>query len=341
MLTGTLLGACGAGRGWGGQASGLDVDTMARTRAMAGQLPRLRALLVLRDGNEVAAQSFHGGPPLDRPVNIKSASKSVLSALVGIAIERGVLQGVDQPILSVLDSDAPAARDPRLAEITVGHLLSMQAGLEPTSSENYIRWVSTPNWVRAALSRPFVDRPGGAMLYSTGSTHLLSAMLTRASGRSTRDLMQDWLGTPLGIVIPPWTRDPQGLFFGGNDMRLSPQALARFGELYRLGGIHDGKQIVPAQWIEASWTRHSISPWSGSDYGYNWFLDSVRGHKLRYAWGYGGQMLFIVRGLGLTVVMTSVSDAQSDFSHLAALHGLLADGIIPAAETGGRAGTWF
>lgn len=161
---------------------------MARTIDAAARLPRLRSLIVLRDGKTLAEYRFNGGPPLDRPVNVKSASKSVLSALVGIAIQRGVLRGVDQPVLSVLDADAPASPDPRLRRLTVGNLLSMQAGLERTSGENYGRWVSSPNWVRFALARPLVDEPGGAMLYSTGNTHLLSAMLTRASGQSTHAL---------------------------------------------------------------------------------------------------------------------------------------------------------
>ena len=315
--------------------TGLNSAAMAGTVAAASRLPRLRSLVVMRDGRTLAEHRFNGGPALDRPVNIKSASKSVISALVGIAIERGVLKGVDQPILSVLGPDAPARADPRLARVTVGNLLSMQAGLERTSGENYGRWVSSPNWVRFALSRPFASEPGGAMLYSTGSTHLLSAMLTRASGRSTHALAQDWLAQPLGIAIPPWPRDPQGVYFGGNDMLMSPRALARFGELYRSGGVVDGRRILPASWIAASWTPRTVSSWSGGNYGYGWFIGDARGHPVRFAWGYGGQMLYVVPDLRLTVVMTSDATGARDTGHIAALHALLADGIVPAAEKGG------
>lgn len=313
---------------------GLAPAAVAQTIAAAERLPRLRSLLILRHGEQLVERRFNGGPPLDRPVNIKSASKSIISALVGIAIQRGVLTGVDQPILSVLRSDAPANADPRLARVTVGNLLSMQAGLERTSGENYGRWVSSPNWVRFALARPFVAEPGGTMLYSTGSTHLLSAMLTRASGHSTLALARDWLGTPLGITIPPWPADRQGIYFGGNEMRLSPYALARFGELYRLGGAIDGRRILPAAWIAQSWRPRTVSPWSGQSYGYGWFLSEARGHPIRFAWGYGGQMVYIVPDLALTVVMTSATDGPRDTGHIEALHQLLADGIIPAAEAG-------
>jgi CubicO group peptidase (beta-lactamase class C family) len=277
---------------------------------------------------------FNGGPPLDRPVNIKSASKSVMSALVGIAIGRGVFTGVDQPVLPLLRAEAPFAPDPRLARITIGNLLSMQAGLERTSGENYGRWVSSSNWVRYALSRPFIADPGTAMLYSTGSTHLLSAALTRQTGRSTLVNARTWLGEPLGIVIPSWPADPQGIYFGGNEMRLSPRALARFGELYRLGGVIDGRRVLPAGWVEESWRPRAVSPWSGQNYGYGWFLSEARGHPIRFAWGYGGQMVYVVPNLRLTVVMTSDPDGPRDTCHIDALHKLVAEGIVPAAEQG-------
>lgn len=313
---------------------GLDAERMQQVVQDASQLPRIRSLIVLRDGEILAEHRFNGSPPLDQPVNIKSASKSVLSALVGIAIAKDVLTGADQPVLSVLQRDAPDSPDPRLRRLTVGQLLSMQAGLERTSGPNYGRWVTSPNWVRYALSRPFVDEPGGGMLYSTGSSHLVSAILTRASGRSTLELAREWLGEPLGVQIPAWPRDPQGIYFGGNDMLLSPRALARFGELYRNGGRIDGRQVLPEAWITESWRPRTISPWSGNSYGYGWFLSEADGHAIRFAWGYGGQMLYVVPDLRMTVVMTSDPVAPREGDHIGSLHRLLAEGIIPAAEAG-------
>lgn len=315
--------------------SGLDPEIMAQTLEAAAQLPNLRSLIVMRDGEELVAERFNGGPALDRTVNIKSVSKSVVSAMVGIAIERDILDDHDQRILTVLAADAPANPDPRLGEVTVGNLLSMQAGLERTSGNNYGRWVSSANWVRYALSRPFVEEPGGAMLYSTGSTHLLSAMLTEASGQSTWALAQDWLAQPLGIQIPQWVRDPQGIYLGGNQMAMSPRGMARFGELYRLGGVIEGERILPESWIERSWTPATTSRWSGEEYGYGWFIAEAEGHPVYYAWGYGGQMIYIVPDLALTVVMTSGTDVTRGSNHIGSLWALLADGIVPAARAGG------
>jgi CubicO group peptidase (beta-lactamase class C family) len=311
-------------------ASAPDTRLIEETVARAGDLPNLRSFIVSHNGRVVAEQAFKGARP-DRPTNIKSASKTIMSALVGIAIDRGVLQGVDQPVASILAQSIPADVDPRVRQVTIGHLLSMRAGLERTSGRNYGAWISSGNWVRYALSRPFVDEPGGRMLYSTGSTHLLSAALTRASKRSTLELAREWLGEPLDITIGPWTRDPQGIYLGGNEMALSPRALLRFGEMYRQGGVIDGKRVVSENWIRESWTPRTSSPFTGDSYGYGWFMREMRGHMAHYAWGFGGQMLYVIPSLGLTVVMTSdpTSPSRED-NHIGQLHALVADGIVPA-----------
>ena len=334
------FGAEGSGRT---PTVGLDATLVAGVLARADDLPRLQALLVARDGETLVARRFRG-PGLDEPTNIKSASKSVLSALVGAAIARGVLEGVDQPVAPLLGSRVPADADPRVREITVGHLLAMRAGLEPTSGRNYGRWAVARDPVAYALARPFVDEPGGRMLYSTGSSHLLSAALTRASGRSTLDLAREWLGEPLGVTIPPWSRDPQGVYLGGNEMAMSARALLAFGELYRNGGVHveaggDSARVLPEAWGRASWAPQERSPWSGFAYGYGWWLKEARGHPVYFAWGYGGQMVFVVPSLGLTAVMTSDPTTRStEGDYLRTLHALLDDGLIPAAERGAAAG---
>jgi CubicO group peptidase (beta-lactamase class C family) len=251
----------------------------------------------------------------------------VISALVGIAIDKGVLEGVDQKIAPILARDLPDNPDPRMSEITIGNLLSMQAGLGRTSGPNYGRWVSSRNWVRAALAEPFDGEPGGEMLYSTGSTHLLSAILTRASGRSTRELAREWFGPVEGFSIGAWDRDPQGIYVGGNQMAMSARSLLAFGELYRNGGRNKaGEQVVPEEWIAQSWQVRTHSIYSGDGYGFGWFMREIGGQQVVYAWGFGGQMLYIVPALGLTVAMLSIPDDPSARSgHRDDLHALLAE----------------
>lgn len=277
----------------------------------AGALEPLRTVLVSRDGETLAARGYHGGR-VDRPTNIKSASKSILAMLAGIAIEKGVLEGPEQKIAPLLKADLPDDPDKRLYEITLGNLLSMQAGLERTSGPYYGAWIASPNWVRAALARPFVDEPGGQMLYSTGSSHLVSALLTRASGRSTLALARDWLGPIEGFAIADWERDPQGVYFGGNQMAMRPTALLAFTECCRNDGRNRaGEQVIPHDWIAQCWQARTQSRFTGDAYGYGWFTREIDGARAHYGWGYGGQMLYVVPARGVSLVMTSTTDAPS------------------------------
>ena len=292
----------------------------------AAALPRLESVVVSRNGSIVYERG-----PVARPTNIKSASKTIISALVGIAIDRGLLQSPDQKIASLLSTDLPKDPDPRINEITIGDLLTMRAGLERTSGANYGSWISSANWVRNALPRPFVDEPGGRMLYSTGNTHLLSAVLTKVSGKSTLALAEEWLAEPLGLRIASWDRDKQGIYLGGNNMAVSPRALVKFGELYRNRGDAGGVRILPETWIDASWTPVTESFFTGHGYGYGWFATELAGQQVRYAWGHGGQMLYVVPSAGLTVAMTSKIDGyQRGTGYVEELHALLGEAIIPA-----------
>lgn len=300
----------------------------------AGALQPLETVLVARHGEMLAARGYRGHG-VDDPTNIKSASKAIVSALTGIAIDRGVIADVGQPIAPLLDDLLPADADPRHRQITIGHLLSMQAGLARTSGRYYGRWIISDHWARAALARPFVEAPGGRMLYSTGSTHLLSVILTRTSGRSTLDLARDWLGPVDGFRIDHWQQDPQGYYFGGNQMTMTPRSLLAFGELYRRGGITaGGERVLPADWIERSWTPRTESRFTGDDYGYGWFVRDIAGERVAYAWGFGGQMLYVVPALGITAVMTS-DDARPSgrTGHRDDLHRLMGD-ILQALDDG-------
>lgn len=313
------------------RADPADTVLVARAAARAAELPRLRGMLVSQ-GRDVILERFTGGAGIDRATNVKSVSKSVLSALVGIAIAEGHIRGLDQPIADYFpDYFARDDVDPRKREITVGHLLSMQSGLESTSFDRYGAWVSSRDWVRAALDRPMVDAPGGRMLYSTGSTHLLSAILTRATGTSTWAYANEKLGDALGGPIRRWQRDPQGIYFGGNDMQLTPRQMLRLGEMYLDGGSVDGRQVVPRAWVRESVRPRTSSPWNGHAYGLGWWSRDSGGRRVWFAWGYGGQYVFVVPDLDLVAVFTSQADAPRGSDHLRALHALVDEYLVPGA----------
>lgn len=319
-------------------ATGFDVPTRESIVARAAELSRLHGLIVAHRGETVIESAVHG-PGLDRPVNVKSVAKSVVAALVGAAIDRGLIDGVEQPVAALLPDAVPEEPDPMLAQVTVGNLLSMQAGLDRTSGSNYGRWVTSDNWVDYVLSRPFVDRPGGTMLYSTGNSHLLSAILTRVSGQSTHDVARQWLAEPLGFDLPRWDRDPQGIYFGGNNMLLSPRALLAFGEMFRQGGTFGGQRVLPEGWIADTWTPRTRSRYSGDGYGYGWFIADACGHPAYYARGFGGQFVYVVPAAALTVVITSEETVRTRVDgYYGDLRELVFDRIIPAALGAAEAG---
>lgn len=280
-------------------------------QARAAALPRLRSLLVSRRG-ELVAEYYARGVRATTPANIKSASKSLIATLTGIALDRGLITSVRQPVATWFP-ELRQDKDPRKARITIEDLLTMRAGLESTSGRNYGRWVQSPNWVRFALSRPMVAAPGDQMQYSTGSSHVLSAILTRVSGVSTWQFAQEALARPLGFTLAKWPQDPQGLYFGGNDMLLTPRQMVAVGEMWLKRGQVNGRQVVPAAWVDTSCVARTRSVFDSTrEYGYGWWTQAFEGGTACFAWGYGGQYIMVFRDLDLVVTATSSTTVSEE-----------------------------
>ncbi len=302
----------------------------------AGRLPRIRSLLVSRRGALVLERYFNGARATGR-TNIKSAAKSVISALTGIAIERRLLPGVDAPIAPYFPELARAGADPRKRKITIEDLLTMRSGLQSTSGRNYGAWVRSPNWVRYILERPLVSPPGEQMEYSTGNTHLLSAILAKVSKKDTWAFAQGALGNPLGITLARWTHDPQGVYSGGNEMLMTPRQMVRFGELYANRGVSDGREIIPASWVDASFVPRGRSPISEQLYGYGWWIGTMADLPVYFAWGSGGQYIFVIPAADLVVVSTSSLGGGRDRGQRHAVYDLVERFIVRpfVAQAGG------
>ena len=155
----------------------------------------------------------------------------------------------------------------------------MRSGLESTSNRNYGAWVQSSNWVRHALAKPLLAAPGTQMIYSTGNSHLLSAILTKATGKSTWQFAQETLAKPLGFSLSPWMRDPQGIYFGGNEMVMTPRQMLAFGEMYRNGGQVNGRQILSKAFIDDTFEPRGRSQISGREYGYGWWMRDMAGRQ--------------------------------------------------------------
>jgi CubicO group peptidase (beta-lactamase class C family) len=300
----------------------------ARLRSAAATLPQLHTLRVSHHGAVVAE---YDDRPSRRstPANIKSASKSLVAALVGVAIARQTIATIDTPIARWFP-DVRRDADARKRSITVAHLLAMQSGLASTSGEQYGRWVRSRNWVSFALARPMVADPGTGMQYSTGTSHLLSAILTRATGQSTHAFAQEALATPLGFTLARWPRDPQGIYFGGNEMLLTPAQMVAIGELWRNKGRAGQRQVVPEAWVEASCEPRTRSVYDATrEYGLGWWIQEIGGQRACFAWGFGGQYIMVFPALDLVVTATSSTTISDErFGHRAALFDLLAREVV-------------
>lgn len=307
-------------------APALDITALTE---QAQKLPRLESLLVYHRGELLLEQYLHGTDPR-RPANMKSASKSVMSALIGIALERGLIPSLDTPVVKLLPGYLEDTELAAKSAITLEDLLTMRSGLETTSNRNYGRWVLSEDWVKFVLKQPLVAEPGTKMLYSIGSSHLLSAILTRASGTDSKQFAEQHLSTHLGFPMNYWSQDPQGIYFGGNDMEMTPLQMLRFGLLYLNDGRYNGQQVLSTSWVQESFRPRARSPrGQGRYYGYGWWLRDLAGMQVPVAWGYGGQLIFVVQELDLVVVATSDSrPSPARRGHLRELYRLVEQEVM-------------
>lgn len=265
------------------------------------RLPQMRSRAVRRGDETIFAEARRGGG-LDAPANIKSCSKSLVALLLGAAIARGEIAGVEARLGDVAPRLIPRDATAGVADITMQDLVTLRAGLASTSGGNYGAWVGSRDWVAYALRQPMVARRGGRMIYSTGATHVLGAALAVATGKSLLVQARERLGAPLGIAIPAWIADPQGYYFGGNEMTLTPRAMLEIATMMRDGGRREGRQVVTLDWMRESLQPRTQSPFSGMGYGYGWFLTGS-GYVL--ARGYGGQVIAAHPERRLAVAITS------------------------------------
>jgi CubicO group peptidase (beta-lactamase class C family) len=302
---------------------GLDLSPAART---AAELPQLHSLLVSVRGELVLE---HYAPKIKAAglANIKSASKSIISTLIGIAISKRLIGSVNDPASKYLPALARATPEKRT--ITIEDLLTMRSGLESTSGENYGRWVSSRNWVQHAIDRPLVSKPGTTMEYSTGTSHLLSAIITRVSKTSTWQFAQTNLAKPLAISLARWTRDPQGIYLGGNEMLMTPRQMVEYGELYLNRGRVGERQVVPAEWVAESCRPRTRSRWDPTrEYGYGWWIQNIGGQPSCFAWGYGGQYVFTFPQLEAVVVVTSTTASEERHGYRRRLFELISEHVL-------------
>lgn len=296
------------------------------------EIGTVQSIIIEKEG-ELLFEEYRGRMSRDRPTNTKSASKSVLSLLIGIAVEEGYIESVNEPIGQYFPDYFEANPDSVKEAITIKDLLTMRSGLQSTSFRNYGRWVVSSNWADFTLSRPMESEPGGRMAYSTGASHLLSVILTRASDMSTQAFANRYLFGPMNIRVGGWDRDPQGYYMGGNNMALSPDALLKIGRLMLDLGEYRGEQLVPKEWILDSVKIYTRSNFNNYNYGYMWWRKEVGGREVVFAWGNGGQYIMMLPELDTVVSITSdVEQGETSRRYQRRMFDFVEEVIIPFLE---------
>jgi len=278
-------------------------------------------LLVLRNGYLVAEEYFNGYDKFT-PHNVMSVSKSFLSAMVGVAIHNGFIDSLGEKMLDYFPEYIYIGMDPRKHDITIDHLLTMRMGIASESTNDYAVYQSiynSANWIKTTIEYPLIDNPGETIHYNTFQTHLLSAILTKATQQNMWDYATEYLFDPMNIDLDDWEQDPQGYYFGGNAMFFTPREMAVLGYLYLHDGKIDGNQIVPENWIELTLSPstnfshpNQYGAFKNYNYGYLWWLGQVHGYDLFMDLGYGGQFVVVFPDLNLIVVSTAINQVHTN-----------------------------
>ena len=260
------------------------------------------SVLVLH-GGELIYERYYLGWDADTPHQMYSVTKSVLSALVGVAIQDGKITGVDQKVTEFFDDlTIPAGQESKY-DITIEHLLRQTSGLPGDSDDesNAVAWWEADNSGAAAFLFPQMAEPGERFSYSSGpGMQTLAALLTNAVGENLFEYASEKLFVPLGMRSVTWDTAADGVNYGGFGLSMSPRDMLRFGYLYLNNGMWDGQQIIPADYVAAT------PPPAGKSYGYLfWGFSDRKSYENAYAAsGSFGQFIWILPDQDTVIVRT-------------------------------------
>ena len=350
------------------EALGVDSAALEKLTNSIRTWPELgvHAIIIERSGQLIYESYFDGfderwGQPLGRITitattkhDLRSVTKSVISALTGIALGEGAIKSLDQPLLEWFP-EFPELNTADRRRITLGHVLSMTSGLKWNEDVPYsdpqndeIRMTRDSNPLRYALAAPFATDPGTDFNYNGGLTQVMAAVIERATKMPIEEYARTKLFEPLGITDVEWVGDLAGMPAAASGLRLRPRDLAKFGSLYLHGGRWNGKQIIPEEWVTRSTRRQfRFRPTTGAQasgefgYAYFWWYNCYATDRglveARTAVGNGQQRVFVLPGLDM--VVTILAGRYNDFGTGGTLGSrILLEHIIPAVKTQVRTG---
>jgi len=310
-----------SGNGWEVSTpgeQGLDPALVAELYFEAERVEKLFALLVVKNGCLIAEEYFNG-MSVERRFRIQSVTKSVTSALVGIALDQGSLSSLNQRMMDFFPEIAGTVTDPRKMEITVRHLLQMRAGY-PWEETDPALWKGLLSGIYPPLIEdfPLIADPGAAFNYSNLSSNWLGIILSRACSTNLKPYAEEHLFSKIGVSAGEWGTDAEGHNNGCGDLHLTARDMARFGLLYLNGGEYGGKRVLPEAWVRDSLKSYSNDAWVTKEkpgragryfrdlgYGYQWWSARVGGRGFDFAWGHGGQLIVLLDDMDMIVVAVS------------------------------------
>jgi CubicO group peptidase (beta-lactamase class C family) len=288
---------------------------------------KIHSFLIIRNGYLVSESYFWGFEP-DTKHNMQSVGRSFTATLIGIAIDKGFIKGVDQRILDFFPDRQFEHLDAQKQAMTIEDVLTMRLGLDWQEARGDMNLQQgQPDWLKFVLDKPMVEAPGSRWNYCSGCSHIFTSILQETTGMDPRDFAEKYLFKPLGIKDAEWMIDPVGIPYGAGGFPLTPRDMAKLGYLYLRKGQWDGQQIVSAEWVQKSTQAHvpvlTVDEHFG--YGYHWFtVNAMEGYA---ALGSGGQIILVVPKYDLVIVTTGNTE-ESIFE-------LIEQYVIPAVQESG------
>ncbi len=305
-------------------AQGVDADKLVlMVEDIRANLPGLRSVLVIRHGY-IVSETYFGTATAEQAREVYSVTKSFIATLIGIARDQGVIPAIDTPIADLL----PAARLGQLDEakraITLQDTLTMRMGLGWNENDwGYVGLLRAEDSVQYMFNLPLQDPPGTRFLYSSGCSHVLSAVIQARTGRTAAEFSKDNLFDPLGIRDAAWEASNDGTTLGGWGLKLPPRDMAKLGYLYLHEGAWDGRQVVSPEWVQAATTQQIVTD-GELGYGYQWWIHPRLGGYA--ALGRGGQMIYVAPEHDLVFVATA-----DELDH-GPLWRLIEEYVLPATQ---------
>jgi len=266
----------------------------------------IHGILVIRNGY-IVSETYFKSYKQDTEHDMQSVGRSFTSTLIGIAIDKGYIDGVAHRIVDFFPERTIANLDQQKEDMTLEDVLTMRLGLEDLEGDpEYQAMQHSPDWTQFLLDMPVVTPPGTKWKYCSGCSHLLTAIIQQTTGLNPRDFAEQYLFKPLGISDVAWMTDPAGVPYGAGGFRLTPRDMAKLGYLYLRNGKWNEQQIVSSNWVKTATQKHAnVDVDIHFGYGYHWFtVTAMEGYE---ALGTGGQIILVIPKSDLVIVTTAAT----------------------------------